>query len=193
MTGQDVAALIGAVGGTIGAIAGFIVYLQSGSRVKVKISLGIAQSGLAVGAGQMGLIVIDPRKFKGTFGYGLDLKYAKLVAIVSTVNSGRLAVNVDSLRLTRKKVELGGGNLFQGAHSLPHRFEFGTSAIWTAPFEDARNLAFATIPKDGIEGKVGAAVKLGNGKSIRSKRDLSPKHIRQVLEAWEQSRLDPEI
>jgi hypothetical protein len=95
MTWQDWSSLIGAVGGTIGSIAGFVVYLQSGTRVKVRISVGIAGSDLAVGLGQIGLIILDPRKFKGSFGHGIDFTHARLVVIVEAVNSGRLPVTVE--------------------------------------------------------------------------------------------------
>ncbi|MEN9967254.1 MAG: hypothetical protein RL036_487 [Actinomycetota bacterium] len=190
MTWQDWASLIGAVGGTIGSIAGFVVYLQSGTRVKVRISVGIAGSDLAVGLGQIGLIILDPRKFKGSLGHGIDFAHARLVVIVEAVNSGRLPVTVESLRLIRQKIEFGGANLFQGARSLPHRFDFGTTAIWTAPLDDARALAALPLPKGRAPNVVGASLKLGNGKSVKTTRHLSLKHLEEVLDAWAKAKLD---
>jgi len=184
MSWQDVSGLIGAVGGTIGTIAAFIVYLQSGSRVRLKVSVGIQNPGINVGQGQVGLIQIDPRKFSGSFGYGMDYSFARLVLIVEARNVGRLAVNVESLNLNRDKVEFGGANLFQGAHRLPHRFDFGTSAIWMAPFEDAMTLATIDFPDKKRRKLVGAVMKLGNGRLVKSRNTLSASHLGDVQAAW---------
>lgn len=184
MTWQDVSGLIGAVGGTIGTIAAFLVYLQSGSRVRVRVSLGIQNSGIAVGVGQTGLIMIDPKRFAGSFGHGFDFSFARIVFIVEARNVGRLAVNVESLTLNRGKVELGGANLFQGAHHLPHRFDFGTSVIWTAPIEDAATLATIQLPGSKPRQYVGAILKLGNGRQVKSRNRISAAHLRHVQESW---------
>ena len=185
MTWQDVSGLIGAIGGTVGTIAAFLVYLQSGSRIKVKVSIGIQNSGIGVGAGQAELILIDPKRFKGSFGYGIDLTFARLILVVEARNTGRLAVNVEALTLNRGKVELGGANLFQGANHLPHRFDFGTSAIWMSPFEDAQTLATIDLPGRKRGKYVGAILKLGNGRKIKSRNRISASHLQHVRHAWD--------
>lgn len=184
MTWQDVAALIGAVGGTVGAVAGVIVYLQSGSRVKVSVTVGVLVPGFTPSPGQIGLIAIDPKKFNGSFGYGIDFTYASLVVIVEARNTGRLGVDIESLHLTRKGVQLGGLNLFSGAHTLPHRFNFGTSATWTAPFQDAYALATVSTPKLNGSGSIGAVLQLGNGRKVRSRNKLDVNHLAKVVTAW---------
>lgn len=184
MSWQDVSGLIGAIGGTIGTIAAFLVYLQSGSRVILKVSLGIQNPGINVGPGQVDLIQIDPRRFSGSFGHGLDYSFARLVLIVEARNVGRLAVNAESLKLNRGKVEYGGGNLFQGAHTFPHRLDFGTSAIWMAPFEDAMTLATIDFPDKKRRKSVGAVMKLGNGRLITSHNKVSAAHLDDVQAAW---------
>lgn len=185
MTWQDIAALIGAIGGTIGAVAGVVVYLQSGSRVKVRITLGVRVPGMMPGPGQIGLIVIDPKKFSGSFGYGIDFNYAELVVIVEARNVGRLAVNLESVHLTRGGVQLGGGNLFTGAHSFPHRLNFGSSATWTAPFEDAYRLAHLSTKRLPNPSSIGAAIQLGNGKEVQAPSQITPLHMQRVLSSWQ--------
>lgn len=178
-------ALFGAVTGAVGAVSGFYAFILSGYRIKCQIGIGIHTS-------SGGLVKIDER-WKGGFGYNIAFVPQSEVLYIQVWNKGRLPVNIDRLTiyqrntLRRKGFELKGMSMPLNQSPvesliMPHRIDFGSSAMWLHQFQDIT--ALSKLDLQDRRWGIRVELELGDEKKKRSRNWLTFSRIDDFNIQW---------
>jgi len=178
-------ALFGAVSGAIGAASGYYAFVLSGYRLRCQI-------GIAIHTFEGAIVKIDKR-WKGGFGYNIPFVPGSEQLYIQVWNKGRMPVNIDRLTIYQRKkghfswLEVKSMSLYVSqspieSSGMPHRIDFGSSAMWLHPFQDIS--ALSKLDLNDKRWDIRVQLELGDERKKKSRNWLSISRIDDFNTQW---------
>jgi hypothetical protein len=178
-------AIFGAVMGAIGAASGYYAFILSGYRIKSHIGIGIHTF--------RGAIIKINDQWKGGLGYNIPFVPGSEVLYIQVWNKGRMPVNIDRLTIYQRKNGFFRGTEETGlslvisespveSSNMPHRIDFGSSAMWLYPLNDI--MALSRLDLEGRRWGIRVRLELGDEKVKKSRNWLFPSKLDEFKKEW---------